>query len=167
MYVTTSIHVQKYTDIPLCMRGLATSVKGPLTNCLLRHLPLSDLHCRVLMPSCMRFSTTHVACLPSAAATTTLPDQSKQKSPSNIDVVVIRRQLKDGGVQTACRPVVCWRQEREDIRQGNMTGSGLIPARHPVTVELSVVVLQLTQAAEGNEAVLAGIFCAQEVVLPA
>ena len=48
-----------------------------------------------------------------------------------------------------------------------MSGPGGVPARHPVAVNLPVVVLQLMQTAEGNEAILAGLFCAQKVILPA
>ena len=48
-----------------------------------------------------------------------------------------------------------------------MTGPGGVPARHPVAVNFPVVVLQLMQTAEGNEAILAGLFCAQKVILPA
>ena len=48
-----------------------------------------------------------------------------------------------------------------------MAGPRGVPARHPVTVKIPVVILQLMQTAEGNEAILACFFCAEEVILPA
>ena len=48
-----------------------------------------------------------------------------------------------------------------------MAGSRGVPAGHPVSMELSVVLLQLRQAGKGNEAVLARLLCAQEMTLPA
>lgn len=55
----------------------------------------------------------------------------------------------------------------EDFREGYMAGSGGVPAGHAVAVSLPVVVLQLLQAVKAHKAVLALLFHAQEVLLPA